>query len=88
MLSSRNISFDMEMIIISCASASNSLSCLRSADVSALEAANTQIGSDAFFGTFTFVPVVDGELIRERPSIAFKEGKFNGVSIKYSLSLR
>ena len=56
------------------------LQCLRSADVSALQAANTKLNLAGFFGTFTFVPVVDGEFIVERPTLTLERGKVNGVS--------
>lgn len=56
------------------------LGCLRSADVAALQAANTKLNLAGFFGTFTFVPVVDGEFIVERPTLTLERGSVNGVS--------
>lgn len=40
------------------------------------------MGDDAFFGTFAFVPVVDGTFITQRPTIALRQGKFNGIRIE------
>ncbi|KAF8071639.1 Alpha/Beta hydrolase protein [Lyophyllum atratum] len=61
-----------------CSSAPDTLACLRTVDVQILEAANTKIGASGFYGTFVFVPVVDGELVRERPTEALKRRKVNG----------
>ncbi|KAJ7864548.1 Alpha/Beta hydrolase protein [Mycena leptocephala] len=61
-----------------CSAATDSLACLRSADVNALEAANANISGAAFYGTFIFVPVVDGEFITQRPTISLAQGKVNG----------
>ena len=38
-----------------------------------------EISVSGFFGTFVFVPVVDGSFITERPSELLKAGKVNGV---------
>lgn len=62
-----------------CTSASDTLSCLRNTDVKVLQAANMAINLAGFFGTFPFVPVVDGTLIRQRATEALQEGKVNGV---------
>ncbi|KAF9532671.1 Alpha/Beta hydrolase protein [Crepidotus variabilis] len=48
------------------------------ADIKDLEAVNNATNTEAFFGTFTFVPVVDGVFITEQPSTSLKEGKING----------
>ncbi|KAK0463607.1 Alpha/Beta hydrolase protein [Desarmillaria tabescens] len=61
-----------------CTSAANSLTCLRNANVNVLEQINIDLCVSGFFGTFVFVPVVDGEFIRQRPTIAMREGKVNG----------
>jgi len=63
----------------SCASAKDTLNCLRKVDVDVLQAANTEINNSGFFGTFVFVPVVDGTFITERPTQLLKQGKVNGV---------
>ncbi|EPT00684.1 hypothetical protein FOMPIDRAFT_150510 [Fomitopsis schrenkii] len=61
-----------------CTSASDVLQCLRSADASSLQAANTKLNLAGFFGIFTFVPVVDGEFIVERPTVTLERGHVNG----------
>jgi carboxylesterase type B len=69
-------------LLSSCTSASDTLSCLRSVDANILETVNANINLAGFFGTFTFVPVVDGEFITQRATEALKQGKVNGVSIE------
>ncbi|KAK0463613.1 Alpha/Beta hydrolase protein [Desarmillaria tabescens] len=61
-----------------CTSAANLLTCLRDADVNLLEQINNDLSLSAFYGTFVFVPVVDGHFIKQRPTLAFLEGKVNG----------
>ncbi|KAI3615392.1 cephalosporin esterase [Moniliophthora roreri] len=65
----------------SCSSAKDSLACLRATDVNVLETANRNISSAAFFGTFAFVPVVDGTFITQRATEAFKKGRVNGKAV-------
>ncbi|KAK0496860.1 Alpha/Beta hydrolase protein [Armillaria luteobubalina] len=65
-----------------CTSAANSLECLRNTDVNVLEQINTDLCSSGFFGTFVFVPVVDGDFIKQRPTLALSDGKVNGSSFK------
>ncbi|KAF7335501.1 Carboxylic ester hydrolase [Mycena venus] len=64
-----------------CSSAADSLACLRKADVNALETANININAAAFFGTWTVVPVVDGEFITQRPTLSLAQGKVNGKAL-------
>ncbi|KAG2342022.1 alpha/beta-hydrolase [Suillus weaverae] len=61
-----------------CTSSSNTLSCLRAADVSTLQTLNYNINVNGFFGTFVFVPVVDGTFILERPTVTISRGRLNG----------
>ncbi|KAF7335451.1 Carboxylic ester hydrolase [Mycena venus] len=61
-----------------CATATDSLVCLRAADATVLQAANANITSSSFFGTFTLVPVVDEVFITQRPTLSLLEGKVNG----------
>jgi len=61
-----------------CTSASNTLSCLRAVDTTALAIINSNISAGGFFGTFIFVPVVDGTFITQRPTDSLKQGKVNG----------
>ncbi|KAJ6582727.1 Alpha/Beta hydrolase protein [Mycena vulgaris] len=64
-----------------CTTATDCMACLRAADASVLEAANNNINLGGFFGTFLFVPVVDGEFITQRPTVALLEGKVNGEAL-------
>ncbi|KAL0578556.1 hypothetical protein V5O48_003457 [Marasmius crinis-equi] len=66
---------------VNCTTAQDTLACLRKADTTALQTANTNINLAAFFGTFAFVPVVDGTFIKQRPIEALKEGKVNGEAL-------
>ncbi|KAI0733810.1 alpha/beta-hydrolase [Fomitopsis betulina] len=61
-----------------CSSASDALACLRAADVSTLQAANTNINIAGFYGTFVFVPVIDGTFIVERPTVTLEKRRVNG----------
>ncbi|KAH9478952.1 Carboxylesterase patB [Psilocybe cubensis] len=61
-----------------CSSAIDSLECLRKVDVDTLQNANTEIYTSGFFGTFAFVPVVDGRFITNRPTVLLKNGRLNG----------
>ncbi|KAL1724333.1 Alpha/Beta hydrolase protein [Schizophyllum commune] len=60
-----------------CSAANDHLRCLRSADANLLLAVNYDMSDNAFYGTFLFVPVVDGSFVRERPSQALSQGKLN-----------
>ncbi|KAJ7935829.1 alpha beta-hydrolase [Mycena leptocephala] len=64
-----------------CATATDSMACLRAVDATILEAANTNISLSAFYGTFVFVPVVDGVFITQRPTVSMLEGKVNGEAL-------
>ncbi|KAL0578555.1 hypothetical protein V5O48_003456 [Marasmius crinis-equi] len=66
---------------VNCTSTDDTLACLRDADTNALQTANTNLNLAAFFGTFNFVPVVDGTFIRQRPTEALKQGKVNGQAL-------
>ncbi|KAJ7314649.1 hypothetical protein DFH08DRAFT_972689 [Mycena albidolilacea] len=50
-------------------------------DVNALENANINISGVGFYGTYTFVPVVDGEFITQRPTLSLAQGKVNGEAL-------
>ncbi|KAG1838526.1 Alpha/Beta hydrolase protein [Suillus subalutaceus] len=67
-----------------CTSSSDTLSCLRAADVNTLETLNYNINANGFFGSYVFVPVVDGTFILERPTVTIREGRLNG---NYLLSM-
>jgi len=57
------------------------MACLRAADATVLETANTNINSGGFFGTFLIVPVIDGDFITQRPTLSLIEGKVNGEAL-------
>lgn len=57
----------------------DTFACLVDADAAELQTANVAINNEGFFGTFVMVPVVDGELIVERPMQTISRGKLNGV---------
>ncbi|KAG1753271.1 Alpha/Beta hydrolase protein [Suillus lakei] len=61
-----------------CTSSSDTLSCLRAADVNTLQTLNYNINVNGFFGTFVFVAVVDGTFILERPTVTINKGRLNG----------
>ncbi|KAG1731964.1 Alpha/Beta hydrolase protein [Suillus paluster] len=61
-----------------CTSSSDTLSCLRAADVNTLQTLNHNINLNGFFGTATFVPVVDGDFILDRPTVMVSKGRLNG----------
>ncbi|KAG2111829.1 Alpha/Beta hydrolase protein [Suillus clintonianus] len=61
-----------------CTSSLDTLSCLRTADVNTLETLNYNININGFFGSFVFVPVVDGTFILERPTVTISKGRLNG----------
>ncbi|CCM06438.1 uncharacterized protein FIBRA_08700 [Fibroporia radiculosa] len=60
-----------------CGSSSDTLSCLRAANVNRLQTLNLNIISKAFYGTTVFVPVVDGTFIIERPTVTIARGRLN-----------
>ncbi|KAJ7503347.1 Alpha/Beta hydrolase protein [Mycena galericulata] len=66
---------------VNCTSAADKLACLRTADANALQTANTQINNGGFWGTFLFVPVVDGTFITQRPTLSLSQGKVNGKNL-------
>ncbi|KAK1229858.1 hypothetical protein PQX77_007076 [Marasmius sp. AFHP31] len=66
---------------VNCKSSQDTLKCLQEAEPSVLESANKEIIVSGLFGIFTFVPVVDGTFIRQRPTQALKGGKVNGISL-------
>ncbi|KAF4614264.1 hypothetical protein D9613_008001 [Agrocybe pediades] len=70
---------------VNCSSATDTLECLREAEADVLEAVNTNINQSGFFGTFVFVPVVDGTLITDRPTQVLRRGRLNG-KISYSVT--
>ncbi|KAF4596828.1 hypothetical protein EYR40_007483 [Pleurotus pulmonarius] len=64
-----------------CGSAADALSCLRAANVSILQATNVKVNQAGFFGTLVTVPVVDGDFITQRPSVALRQRRVNGRAL-------
>ncbi|KAH0833388.1 Alpha/Beta hydrolase protein [Lanmaoa asiatica] len=62
-----------------CASSADTFTCLQSVEANTLQMTNFDIAGSAFFGTFVFVPVVDGTFILERPTVTLAKGQVNGV---------
>jgi carboxylesterase type B len=68
-------------------SCDGTLTCLRTVDALTLNSAANAIESGNFFGVFTFVPVVDGSFIVERPISTLNKKKHNSVQPALSVSL-
>ncbi|KAJ3561270.1 hypothetical protein NP233_g10298 [Leucocoprinus birnbaumii] len=64
-----------------CSSAPDELECLRQIDVELLNKANVNITNKGFYGLFTFVPVVDGSFITDRPTELLLRGKLNADAV-------
>ncbi|TFY71855.1 hypothetical protein EVG20_g1158 [Dentipellis fragilis] len=60
-----------------CTQTADPLNCLRKVDATALVAAEAAVDSSNFLGLFSFVPVVDGEFLIERPTVTLKRGRLN-----------
>ncbi|VDC03514.1 unnamed protein product [Peniophora sp. CBMAI 1063] len=63
--------------MVDCPVSDSSLDCLRSVDASELNQMGLNIALDNLFGVFTFVPVVDGDLIVERPTVTLGKNQTN-----------
>ncbi|KAH7906752.1 Alpha/Beta hydrolase protein [Hygrophoropsis aurantiaca] len=61
-----------------CSSSADTLACLRTVNATAIETVNEYIAASAFYGSYVWVPVVDGTLITERPSVTMASGQVNG----------
>ncbi|KLO13416.1 cephalosporin esterase [Schizopora paradoxa] len=61
-----------------CSNATNVFDCLIDVPASTLENVNNEILTSGFFGTFLFIPVVDGDFIVERPMATLERGTVNG----------
>ncbi|KAL1688733.1 Alpha/Beta hydrolase protein [Schizophyllum commune] len=55
----------------------SSFACLRTVDAPTLRAAAYSICASKFYGSFSFLPVVDGDLIQQRPLEALLAGRVN-----------
>jgi len=54
------------------------LDCLRQAPTNVLQNASAEVGASGTWGTWAFLPVTDGDFVRERPSQQLTSGKVNG----------
>lgn len=70
-----------------CASSADTFKCLQGLDVGTLNEVNIQIGGSGFFGTFVFVPVVDGTFIVQRPTQTLQAGRVNGVCAQFETEM-
>ncbi|KAJ7848812.1 alpha beta-hydrolase [Mycena olivaceomarginata] len=70
------LAFNEVLTQSNCATATDSMSCLRGLDTAVLQAVNGNISR--FKGTIPFPPVVDGVFITQRPTLSLLEGKVNG----------
>ncbi|KAG8212817.1 Alpha/Beta hydrolase protein [Butyriboletus roseoflavus] len=61
-----------------CASSTDTFTCLQSVAAETLQTANDALVDSGFYGTFVFVPVVDGTFILERPTVTLAKGQVNG----------
>ncbi|TEB18583.1 alpha/beta-hydrolase [Coprinellus micaceus] len=57
------------------------LECLRDTDLADLREVNAKVAEQALYGTFAFVPVVDGDFIRESPIQALRRGRLNSEHV-------
>lgn len=64
-----------------CAAQPDTLACLRATDISRLDSVNQIINKEGFYGTYTFVPVVDGEFVRQDVGRSLREKKVNGDAL-------
>ncbi|KAH0833389.1 Alpha/Beta hydrolase protein [Lanmaoa asiatica] len=71
--------YDEVVAMTGCASSADTFTCLQSVEADILQNANYYLVDSAFFGTFVFVPVVDGTFILERPTVTLAKGQVNGV---------
>ncbi|KAL1738845.1 Alpha/Beta hydrolase protein, partial [Schizophyllum fasciatum] len=64
-----------------CSTARNHMRCLRGADPNLLLAVNYEMSMKAYYGTFLFVPVIDGKFILQRPSQNLAHRKLNAKEL-------
>ncbi|KAL0945641.1 hypothetical protein HGRIS_014794 [Hohenbuehelia grisea] len=66
---------------LGCQSSTDTLACLRAADIPSLQSANNNLTESCFRGTYIALPVTDGTFLTQRPSEAFKKGQVNKVKM-------
>jgi hypothetical protein len=55
--------------------------CLVEKDIDTLQKANSEVGSSGAYGTWSFLPVTDGDFVRERPTQQLSKKQVNGMRI-------
>lgn len=53
--------------------------CLQAADSETLQKANQKVNSAGRYGSWSFIPVTDGEFLRDLPSVQLRSGSVNGA---------
>lgn len=61
--------------------------CLVAAPSETLQTASGAVSASGIFGTFAFLPVVDGDMIRARPSVQLLTGQISGRRILVGVGL-
>ena len=64
-----------------CGNANSIFKCLVNADTAALQNASGKVSTSGAFGTFGFLPVVDGTFIQEIPTVQLLQKKLSGKRI-------
>ncbi|PPQ73249.1 hypothetical protein CVT26_015059 [Gymnopilus dilepis] len=64
-----------------CTTATDTLACLRKVKAETLHTVGAKISSNAFYGTFLHVPVVDGTFITDRPTELLGRKQRNGEAV-------
>lgn len=77
-------SHSAELKTCRCADAKDTFACLVNVNATDLQTANVAINNEGFYGTFVMVPVIDGDLIVERPLQTISRGRLNGVRVLLS----
>ena len=71
----------LTLVYLSCPASNTSLDCLRSVDAATLAQYANDVELANFFGVYTYVPVVDGSFIVERPTVTLGKNQTNAVSL-------
>ncbi|VDC03533.1 unnamed protein product [Peniophora sp. CBMAI 1063] len=66
---------------VNCPVSNSSLECLRSVDAATLAQYANDVELANFFGVYTYVPVVDGSFIVERPTVTLGKNKTNSDTL-------
>lgn len=74
-----NKAYNTFAAVSNCSDSRDVFNCLVSADSQSLQQANYLVaGTGASYGSYVWLPVVDGTLIRERPHLQLMHGHTNG----------